>query len=324
MSQEALSQVLRQVDIPSHPQVLAGVAANDDAGVFLLEDDVALVQTVDFFTPIVDDGATFGQIAAANALSDCYAMGARPVTALNVLAYPHDHVPPEVVAAILNGGAEVVTAAGCAIVGGHTIRNPEPIYGLAVTGVARPATLLTKDAAKPGDGLLLTKPLGTGILTTAAKNGAVTSEALDAAVASMRQLNDIGLEAAGLGIRAATDVTGFGLLGHLATICEASGCSAHVWADRVPVLHPVVEELAAAQAVPSGTRDNRRTADAHTDWGDASEATRWILCDAQTSGGLVLCVPADRVDEAIAATGAAHIGTIEAAGATRIRVTAPQ
>ena len=322
MSQEALSQVLRQVNIPSHPQVLAGVTANDDAGVYLLDDDVALVQTVDFFTPIVDDGATFGQISAANALSDCYAMGARPITALNVLAYPPAQVPPEVVAAILNGGAEVAKAAGCAIIGGHTIRNPEPIYGLVVTGIVRPEALLTKDAARPGDSLLLTKPLGTGIITTAAKSGIAKPGALQAAISSMRQLNVTGLTAASWGVRAATDVTGFGLVGHLSTLCEASGCSAHVWADSIPVLHPGVEALAATDAVPSGTRDNRHSADTYTDWGDTDTATRWILTDAQTSGGLLLCVPPDRCEQAKAATGAAQIGKIETAGTSLIRVTA--
>ena len=322
MSQEALSQVLRQVDIPAHPRVLAGVDANDDAGVFMLDDGVALVQTVDFFTPIVDDGATFGRIAAANALSDCYAMGARPLTALNVLAYPPDRVPADVVAAILNGGAEGAAAAGCAIIGGHTIRNPEPIFGMVVTGVAAPEALLRKDAARPGDALFLTKPLGTGIITTAAKNASASPAALDAAVASMRQLNLAGLDAAALGVRAATDVTGFGLIGHLATICEASGCSAQLWAERVPTLHPEVPKLAAEGAVPSGTRDNRRAADAHTDWGESAEATRWILSDAQTSGGLLLCVPEARTEEAKLTLDATHIGTIEAPSGTRVRVTA--
>ena len=322
MSQEALTQVLRQVDIPSHPAVLAGVDANDDAGVYLFQDALALVQTVDFFTPVVDDGESYGQIAAANALSDCYAMGARPLTALNVLGYPPDRVPSSVVAAILNGGSSVVASAGCALIGGHTIRNPEPIYGLVVTAVSPPDQLLKKDAARPGDSLLLTKPLGTGIITTAAKNQTASAEALEAAITSMRRLNTEGLGATALGVLAATDITGFGLVGHLASLCEASGCAAELWADRVPTLHPDVEQLAAVDAVPSGTRDNRRAADAYSDWGDTAEARRWVLTDAQTSGGLLLCVPGSRTDEAVDALHAAHIGTMQPAGGALIRVRA--
>ena len=285
--------------------MIVGSAAGDDAGVYRLDAERALVQTADFFTPVVDDGYTYGRIAAANALSDVYAMGGRPLSALNVLGYPPDKVPDSVIAAILRGGADTAHGAGCAVIGGHTVRNPEPIYGMAVTGLVHPDKLLTKDAAQPGDLLMLTKPLGTGIITTALKRGAAPAQAVERAVAAMTQLNRAGPDLASAGVAAATDVTGFGLTGHLADLCAASGCGAELWFDRVPVLDAVLPELIADGSVPGGTADNLAAAEAAVDWGTCPEPTRVILADAQTSGGLLLCVPEARHD-AVRAVLTAH------------------
>ena len=290
--------------------MLIGSAAGDDAGVYLLDSERALVQTADFFTPVVDDGYTYGRIAAANALSDVYAMGGRPLSALNILGYPADKVPGAVITDILRGGADMAQSAGCAIIGGHTVRNPEPIYGMAVTGLVHPQKLLTKDAAQPGDLLMLTKPLGTGIITTALKRGEAPRRAVARAVAAMTQLNQAGPDLAAAGITAATDVTGFGLTGHLADLCAASECGAELWFDRVPLLDPAIPELIAAGCVPGGTADNLAAADLAVDWGACPEATRIILADAQTSGGLLLCVAAER-QEAVRAVLATH-GALDA------------
>ena len=273
--------------------MLVGSAAGDDAGVYRLDAERALVQTVDFFTPIVDDGYTYGRIAAANALSDVYAMGGRPVTALNILGYPPDKVPEAVVVEILRGGGDAVQEAGCATVGGHTVRNPEPVYGLAVTGVVHPDRLLTKAAARPGDYLVLTKPLGTGIVSTALKRGSAAREVVERAVRSMSCLNSAGPALAAAGVVAATDVTGFGLTGHLADLCAASGCGAELWYDRVPVIDPAVMDSIADGCVPGGSADNLAAAATTVDWGACPEAIRTLLADAQTSGGLLLCVRED-------------------------------
>ena len=260
------------------------------------------MQTVDFFTPIVDDPFVFGQIAAVNALSDVYAMGGRPLTALNLLGVPTDDVPPEVIARILAGGASKVREAGCALVGGHTIRNPEPIYGLSVTGLVHPKRLLTNAGAKPGDLLVLTKPLGTGIITTAIKRGLASARLEKRAVASMSRLNRPGaaLGEAGL-VRGATDVTGFGLLGHLASMCRASGVAAEIDAASVPALDPEVLGLIESGCVPGGTKTNLETAGELTEFEDAvTPGRRLLLADAQTSGGLLLCVPERKKEQVLA------------------------
>ncbi len=274
----------------------------DDAGVYRLDARRALVQTVDFFTPVVDDPVVFGQIAAANALSDVFAMGGRPLTALNLLGVPVDDVPPEAIAQILKGGASKVREAGCALVGGHTIRNPEPIYGLSVTGLVHPKRLLTNAAARPGDLLVLTKPLGTGIATTAIKRGIAPLRLEKRAVALMSQLNRAGPDLAEARlVRAATDITGFGLLGHLASMCRASGVSAELHARNVPVLDREVLALIEQDCVPGGTRQNLETAREITDFDAAVSATlRLLLADAQTSGGLLLCVPPRRQEAVLA------------------------
>jgi selenide,water dikinase len=289
---------LRQLPKLRDPNVLVGSASADDAGVYRLTSGRALVQTVDFFTPIVDDPFCYGQIAATNAISDIYAMGGRPLTALNIMGIPTDLVPNAVIAEILRGGAAKAKEAGCAIIGGHTIRNPEPIYGLAVTGIVSPRRMLTNSCARAGDLLVLTKPLGTGIITTGIKRGLTSAALAKKAIALMCRLNTIGAELAELGlIRAAVDVTGFGLLGHLASVCRASGVGAEIVAAKVPVISPAVMALIAQDCVPGGTRQNLETANAIVKWNHTPEPLRLLLADAQTSGGLLLCVPPKRLRE---------------------------
>jgi selenide, water dikinase len=280
------------------PNVLVGSASADDAGVYRLTSSRALVQTVDFFTPIVDDPFCYGQIAAANAISDVYAMGGRPLTALNIMGIPTDLVPNEVIAEILRGGAAKAREAGCVIIGGHTIRNPEPIYGLAVTGLVSPKRMLTNSRARPGDLLLLTKPLGTGIVTTGIKRGLTSTALVKRTIGLMSRLNIVGAELAELGlIRAAVDVTGFGLLGHLASMCRASGVGAEISPSKVPAISPEILRLIAQDCVPGGTGQNLETANASVEWDKTPEPLRLLLADAQTSGGLLLCVPPKRLRE---------------------------
>jgi selenide, water dikinase len=293
--------VLRRLPATNDPNLLVGAATADDAGVYRLRADLALVQTVDFFTPIVDDPFQYGQIAAANSLSDCYAMGGRPVTAMNVMGVPADVVPPEVIVQILRGGASKVKEAGCALVGGHTIRNPEPVYGLSVTGTVHPKRVMTNAAARPGDLLVLTKPLGTGVATTGIKRGIASAALEKKVVALMSRLNTPGADVAEAGlVRAATDVTGFGLLGHLASMCRASGVSAQINAAAVPPMSDEIGTLIQQDCVPGGSRANRKAADAVTDWGDSDETARTLLTDAQTSGGLLLCVPPKKLEAVLA------------------------
>jgi selenide,water dikinase len=276
----------------THPDLIVGIQGSDDAGVFRLTDDLALVQTVDFFTPIVDDAYDWGRIAAANALSDVYAMGGRPVTALQVVGWPRDVLPFDVLADVLEGGAEVLASAGCALAGGHTIDDPEPKYGLAVTGVVHPDDLITNAGARPGDVLVLTKPIGTGLISTAIKQERASDEQAAAATATMTHLNAGAAEAMRrVGVSAATDVTGFGLLGHLMEMIRASAVSAEVDAAAVPLL-PGVEDLARAGVVPGGTRRNHDSFARTTDFGDLDGAMQFVLADAQTSGGLLIAVDA--------------------------------
>ena len=276
--------------------MLVGSASADDAGVYRLTRDRALVQTVDFFTPIVDDPFCYGQIAATNAISDIYAMGGRPLTALNIMGIPTDLVPNEVITEILRGGTAKAKEAGCAIIGGHTIRNPEPIYGLSVTGIVSPKRMLTNSRARAGDLLLLTKPLGTGIATTGIKRGLTSATLTKKSITLMCQLNIVGAELAELGlIGAAVDVTGFGLLGHLASMCRASGVGAEIVAAKVPLISREVLALIAQDCVPGGTRQNLETANAIVEWSNTPESLRLLLADAQTSGGLLLCVPPTRL-----------------------------
>ena len=292
MSQQALTQVLRQLPTYRNRNVLVNSSTFDDAGVYKLDRYRALVQTVDFFTPIVDDPFAYGQIAAANALSDVFAMGGRPITALNLMGFPQDLVSPKTIAAILRGGLEKAREAHCAIIGGHSIRNPEPIYGLAVTGVVDLRNILANNNARVGDLLVLTKPLGTGIATTAIKRGVASRALKKKVIALMSQTNSVGAELAEKRlVRAATDITGFGLIGHLANLCRASKVSAEIYPDRVPAISDEILKLIEADCIPGGTRDNVNAAAKTTDFNSASRVQRTFLADAQTSGGLLLCVP---------------------------------
>jgi len=252
----------------------------------------ALVQTTDFFTPIVDDAFAYGQIAAANAMSDIYAMGGRPLTALNLVGIPTELVALKTVNLILHGGAVKIKEARCVLLGGHTIRNPEPIYGLAVTGLVSPRRMLTNANARSGDLLVLTKPLGTGIITTGIKRGLTVRLLERKAIGIMTHLNIVGPELAERGlVRAAVDVTGFGLLGHLAAMCRSSGVGAEISAERLPVISKEVFELIAANCIPGGSRDNLAYANRFTQWDGVSNIQKTLLTDAQTSGGLLLSVP---------------------------------
>jgi selenide,water dikinase len=249
------------------------------------------VQTVDFFTPIVDDPFLYGQIAATNALSDVYAMGGRPLTALNLIGVPDEVVPMNIVNAILRGGAAKAREAKCIVVGGHSIRNPEPFYGLAVTGVVAPQRLITNANARPGDVLVLTKPLGTGVLTTGIKRGLTSEVSARKAARCMTHLNIVGALVAEKGlVRAGTDVTGFGLLGHLGSMCRASQVGAEILFSHVPLISHEVLALIEKECIPGGSRQNLETAEAMVEWNGVPGAGRFLLADAQTSGGLLLSV----------------------------------
>jgi selenide,water dikinase len=280
------------------PNVLVGYEGADDAGVFRLREDLALVHTVDFFTPIVDDPFDFGRIAATNALSDIYAMGAVPVSALNLVAFSLADLGEEVLLEILRGGAAVARTAGVAILGGHSIEDSEPKYGMAVTGVVHPDEVLSNAGAQPGDALVLTKPLGAGTISTALKRGLASASLLADAVAVMTTLNrDASTAVRAAGAHALTDVTGFGLLGHLHELALASGLSAEVSATAVPAIDGVLELLGdpAEAALGGGTRRNRAHAEEFAAFaGDLAPARRWLVCDAMTSGGLLAAVSPSR------------------------------
>ncbi len=283
--------MLRHVPAIQDPRVLVDATTRDDAAVYRLSETRALVATVDFFAPIVDDARTWGRIAAANALSDLYAMGATPLCALSLVAWPRERLPLELLGEVLQGLADVTLVARAPIVGGHSIDGLEPHVGLVALGEAHPDRLLTNARGRPGDRLILTKPLGTGILTTALKRDLRTEADLAAAVACMTALNDGAMRAAlAHGVVTATDVTGFGLLGHLGNITRGSGVGARLWLERVPLLAGA-RELAGTGMVPGGTERNLAAA---TDvvWDDGvSPAERLLLADAQTSGGLLLAAP---------------------------------
>lgn len=278
-----------------NPDVLVGLETGDDAAVYRLRPDLALVVTTDFFTPVVDDAYTFGAIAAANALSDIYAMGAAPLMAVNLVAFPIKELPGEVLAEILRGGVEKVREAGIEILGGHSIDDHEPKYGLAVIGTVHPDRVVRNRGGRIGDRLVLTKPLGTGIITTAIKHGVAPPAAQRAATDSMLRLNrDAAQAMEGVEVHAATDVTGFGLLGHLHYLARASGVAARVDAAAVPVL-PAAEDLADAGEVPGGTRNNERFLANKVSWAaGVPAARRTVLSDAQTSGGLLIAISPDQ------------------------------
>ena len=292
--------MLRQLPEVSDPNLLVGLSTTDDAAVYKMSDELALVQTVDFFPPIVDDPYAYGEIAAANALSDVYAMGGTPLTALNIVGFPVE-LPKDILGRVLQGGMSKAKEAGVLIVGGHTVDDKEPKYGMAVTGVVKPGSQVTVDAAKPGDVLVLTKPIGTGIITTAGKAERVDSEVLEGAVRTMSTLNRAASEAmVKVGVNACSDVTGFGLLGHLRNIVEASGVGARLTLSDVPVLAGA-RELLDDGIAPGGTHRNLESIDPIVAW-DASidENSRLLLSDAQTSGGLLISVEPARLDSLLA------------------------
>ena len=290
-----LSRALAALPVNSDPRLLVGRETFDDAGVFRLSDDLALVQTVDFFAPIVDDPFDFGQIAAANALSDVYAMGGQPLTAMNIVAFPTSDLPLDILTRILAGGQDKVHEAGAFIVGGHTVVDTELKYGLAVTGRAHPDFLLTNAGARPGDQLILTKPIGNGILATAGKRGQLSPESQRAMLEAMKMLNGVASRAAlAVGSRCATDVTGFGLLGHMSHIARASKVTLRVDLDAIPVF-PGVREAVRARLVTDGAKRNAEYLRDLVRWQKGTEEDRAILHDPQTSGGLVVCVSPSRV-----------------------------
>ncbi len=317
---------MQALPIQSHPDLLVGIETADDAGVYRLTPEIALIQTVDFFTPVVNDPYTFGQIAAANALSDVYAMGGRPLTALNIVCYPSRTVPKEVLQSILAGGLDKIHEAGALLVGGHSVDDTELKYGLAVTGVVHPAKVLTNGGAKLGDRLILTKPLGTGVIATAMKGRLASPEAAAEAIAVMTALNRLPAPCLdNLAINAATDITGFGLLGHALEMAAASKVEITFFAHQVPLL-AAAREYAAMGLVPGGSFANRRFCEQHLRVADGVDPLLVDLCsDAQTNGGLLLAVAPDQAEawlECLESHGghAALVGEISGQAPGRIRL----
>ena len=281
----------------SDERVIVGFNGHDDAAVVRLDDGKLLVQTVDFFTPIVDDPYQFGQIAAANSLSDIYAMGAKPIFALNIVGFPINDLPNEMLTTILQGGADKAKEAGIPTVGGHSVDDKEPKYGLVVTGEVEEKNIVTNKSATPGDVLVLTKPLGTGIIATAIKKGVVKNDVIRAAVESMSALNELASKImVELGVKTATDVSGFGLLGHLNEICKASKVSAEIKYDDLPLL-PGVNKLASDGIISGGTKRNLSFAESFTQFlEDQTKIEKLITSDAQTSGGLLISISPEKTE----------------------------
>ena len=288
--------MLCQLKKPNDPRLLVGIETADDAGVYQINETTALIQTLDFFTPIVDDPYMFGQIAAANSLSDVYAMGGKPLTAMNIVAFPIGCLPAEVLGDILRGGQDKVIEAGAVIVGGHSIEDSEPKYGLSVTGIVHPDKILTNAGAQPGDLLILTKAIGTGVLSTAAKAN-LFPEGVAAAVDSMAALNRTAAEVALQSkVHACTDITGFGLLGHVYEMASGSGVSIKLQSASIPLL-PDAAAAAAMGLVPGGAYTNREYFKTVTIDSSVPVYIQDLCFDPQTSGGLLFSVPADRANE---------------------------
>ncbi len=289
MGPEDLDQILKDLPLKKDPKVLVGLETSDDAGVYQLTDEIALIQTADFFTPIVDDPYTFGQIAVANALSDVYAMGGRPLTALNLVAFPIKTLSPSILKEILRGGLSKMEEAGVALVGGHTVEDPEVKYGLAVTGVVHPNKILTNANAKPGDRLVLTKPLGTGIIATALKGGIASEEAVTKMVESMVTLNQTASESMkAFGVHACTDITGFSFVGHTLEMAIASRVGMVIHSENIPLL-PGAMEYARLGLIPGGAHSNRQFFSCRVDIDPKVPHLRIdLLYDPQTSGGLLI------------------------------------
>ena len=282
-----------------HPDLLVGAETGDDAAVYRINDETALIVTVDFFPPITDDPYEYGAIAAANSLSDVYAMGGKPLIALNVVGFPAS-LDMAILGRILQGGYAKAAEAECLIVGGHTVDDPEPKYGLSVIGIVEPGKQVSNAGAKPGDVLILSKPIGTGIITTAGKQGVADPDVMARAVETMAALNRPAAEAMmKVGVNSATDITGFGLLGHLKSMVRGSGVAAEITLAGVPVL-PGVRQLLANGIAPGGTHRNVSSVADVVTWGDGlTEEDQLLLCDAQTSGGLLISVPAEKQQDLI-------------------------
>ena len=310
----------------SDPDLLVGTETGDDAAVYRINDSQALILTVDFFPPITDDPFEFGEIAAANSLSDVYAMGGRPVVALNIVGFPAS-LDKDILGEVMRGGYSKANEAGCLIAGGHTVDDPEPKYGLSVVGLVEPGKQVSNAGAKPGDALVLTKPLGTGIITTAAKQGTVEPDVMQGAVKTMATLNRAASEAMmNVGVNAATDVTGFGLMGHLKSMVRGSGVTAEVKLGAVPVL-PGARDLLERGVAPGGTHRNLSSVADAVEWDPSlTDNDQLLLCDAQTSGGLLISVPSDRKDALLAelaGRGAAGVvvGSVMESSEGKIRAT---
>lgn len=287
------------------PELLVGHETSDDAGVYQLTDSIAIIQTIDYFTPVVDDPYMFGQIAAANALSDVYAMGGRPITAMNMVGFPIKKLGGEMLAEILRGGADKVKEAGAIIIGGHTIDDQEPKYGLSVTGIVHPDKVWKNVGAVPGNVLVLTKPIGVGILTTGIKRGVVTSEQEKLVTEAMATLNKIAAEVlSDFSPTAVTDVTGFGLLGHGSEMAQGSNVSLVIYFNKVPVL-PGALTLAKQDVVPGGSKSNHRWLANDVDYQDIALEEQLLLCDAITSGGLLAALEPDEAEKYVQALKAA-------------------
>ena len=322
MSPIVLGQALAFLPPQHDPRLLVDTSTADDAGVYQLTEEIALVQTVDFFTPIVDDPYTFGRIAAANALSDVYAMGGRPLTALNIACYP-DKLDPEGLGLILRGGQERATAAGVVVVGGHTVMDKELKYGMAVTGVVHPNKIITNAAAKPGDHLVLTKPLGTGILATACKRGKGTPALLERMSETMWTLNDVAGQAMGEhGAHAATDITGCGLIGHAWEMAHGSQVTIRLYASRVPVFEEALVFAKRGYLTQGDVSNRAYTRDAVSVDAGVSSALLQVMFDPQTSGGLLIALPpsqASALVQTLHTRGVEHaviIGEVETGGGT--------
>ncbi len=310
-----MAQVLRNLPAVTDPNVLVGTATSDDAAVYRLSKTQGLVATVDYFTPVVDDPYDFGRIAAANSLSDIYAMGGRPIYALNIVGFPKVGLPFEVLEKILRGGADKLAEVAVPIVGGHTIDDPEPKYGLSVTGLVHPDKIITNVGAKPGDRLYLTKPLGIGIITTAIKRELVSEETIKKAVEVMATLNaGAAIAMNTVGVSAATDITGFGFIGHLSEMTRSSKVRAQVHLSATPVLDETWD-LVRKGVAPGGSHNNKVYFSNVVKWSDdIDDAEQLVLCDAQTSGGMLISIPAERGKHLEEALGRSNVQTVSCVG----------
>ncbi|QTA85086.1 Selenide, water dikinase [Desulfonema magnum] len=293
-----LDRALCGLDFPTDPNVIVGLERADDAGVYKITDDLAIIQTVDFFTPVVDDPYWFGQIAAANALSDIYAMGGIPKTAMNLVGFPLKQMDMSVLRRILEGGSDKMKEAGVVLVGGHSVEDNELKYGLSVTGFVHPDQVLTKQNLQPGDQLILTKPLGTGIINTGIKAGLASEEIIQTVTNLMATLNKDAAEVmSNFPVHACTDVTGFGLLGHLAEMVEGTGLGIRLMADNIPIIHETFE-YAGMGLIPAGAYKNKEFRESMTEISSSvNPSVPYILFDPQTSGGLLICVSRENADD---------------------------